>query len=626
MPVERPETIRQVVDLLERGLENAGQSGWEVITDCRIADARPDIVVFNPRVGIAFFVVSDWVFDEPHRRYDTNQRAIVEKAPTGGWEPVPNPFGEACLQIEAIRNLFEPNEEAQQKVIARIVMPDFPTNSARELLKPMRPNEFAQAGTTQLLGIVGREQLEAGNFDAFLPPAFARNERWCRVPPSADAVRRLWDEIEPPEFSGGIPGDPLILDAHQLDVVRIRRARRVRGAAGTGKSAVLAAAAVEAALEGRKVLLLVNKTITLRRYLRSLAVRWLPRGLSQEEVVDAVRKNVEFWYLHEWIRHVCTGVGLEKRLLDLSYPIYREEEIRELVDYAFSVHDRSRESKVRLFDTLLIDEAQNLDPEWFPLLLRARSESEDRELVLMADKTQSLYSGRQDWTHYRISGGGFSGPWVTFDLCYRLPGNVVPMLADYCEQFLGDRDDIDVPAPAYPEDDTNFFRCQMQWRDIRGSDDLATEIAELLHHWPTRPQVPSGDISFVVPSHKIGQQVLEELEELDPGLAANITHVFGKGWKIQQHRKKAFRHDPTRIFGSTLHSFQGWESRCVILGVPPLGDDGGSSGEDSFSTDYWTAVYVGLSRVRRTLAGSSLIVVNAEPRLDSFLSNWFEPI
>ena len=59
MPVERPETIRQVVDLLERGLENAGQSGWEVITDCRIADARPDIVVFNPRVGIAFFVVQE---------------------------------------------------------------------------------------------------------------------------------------------------------------------------------------------------------------------------------------------------------------------------------------------------------------------------------------------------------------------------------------------------------------------------------------------------------------------------------------------------------------------------------------------------------------------------------------
>jgi hypothetical protein len=95
MSAERTETIPEVVDLLKRGLANAGQSGWEVITDCRIADARPDIVVFNPRVGIAFFVVSDWVFDEPHRRYDTNQRAIVEKAPTGGWEPVPNPFGEA---------------------------------------------------------------------------------------------------------------------------------------------------------------------------------------------------------------------------------------------------------------------------------------------------------------------------------------------------------------------------------------------------------------------------------------------------------------------------------------------------------------------------------------------------
>ena len=253
MPVERPETIRQVVDLLERGLENAGQSGWEVITDCRIADARPDIVVFNPRVGIAFFVVSDWVFDEPHRRYDTNQRAIVAETSTGGWEPVPNPVGEACLHLEAIQDLFEPNEEARMKIIVRVVMPGFPVDEARKLLNRMRPLRYTEMqGEGKYFRIVGREQLEAGNFEAFLPDAFAENDGWRRDPPREETVARLLDEIEPPEFSGGILGDPLILDAHQLDVVRIRRARRVRGAAGTGKSAVLAAAAVEAALEGRK--------------------------------------------------------------------------------------------------------------------------------------------------------------------------------------------------------------------------------------------------------------------------------------------------------------------------------------------------------------------------------------
>ena len=624
--VERTETIPQVVDLLERGLENAGQPGWEVMTDCRIADVRPDIVVFNPDVGIAVFVVSDWVFDDPHRRYDTNQRAIVAETSTGGWEPVPNPVGEGCLHLEAVQDLFEPNEEARMKIIVRVVMPGFPVHEARNLLNRMRPSRYMQ-GEGKYLRIVGREQLESGDFEAFLPDAFAENDGWCRDPPREETVDRLWDEIDPPEFSGGILGDPLILDAHQLAVVRNRRARRVRGAAGTGKSAVLAAAAVEAALEGRKVLL-VLKTITLRHYLRSLAVRWLPRGVEQEEVINAIKDNVEIWYLHEWCKHVCTGAGIEKRLRALSNPNtpYSEPKIREVVADAFSIHDRSCGSKVRLFDTLLIDEAQNLDHEWFTLLLQSVSEGEDRELILMADITQSLYSGSEDWTYDRISGGGFRGEWGTFTRSYRLPSNVVPMLADYCERFFGDRDDIDVPALADPEDDMDLFSCQMRWRDIRGSDDLATEIAELLHQWSDQPDLPNGDVSFIVPYNQLGMEVLEHLNRLDPDLADRVTHVFGEGWQIRHRRRRSFHHDSSRIFGSTVHSFQGWESRCVILGVPPLHDDGGSIGEDSFSRDYRTAVYVGLSRVARTTAGSFLIVVNAEPSLDSFLSNWFEPI
>ena len=44
------------------------------------------------------------------------------------------------------------------------------------------------------------------------------------------------------------------------------------------------------------------------------------------------------------------------------------------------------------------------------------------------------------------------------------------------------------------------------------------------------------------------------------------------------------------------------------------------------SLDYWTSVYIGLTRVAISQVGSHLIVVNGEPRLENFLSDWFEPI
>ena len=44
------------------------------------------------------------------------------------------------------------------------------------------------------------------------------------------------------------------------------------------------------------------------------------------------------------------------------------------------------------------------------------------------------------------------------------------------------------------------------------------------------------------------------------------------------------------------------------------------------SLDYWMSVYIGLTRVAISQVGSHLVVVNGEPRLENFLSDWFEPI
>ncbi len=76
----------------------------------------------------------------------------------------------------------------------------------------------------------------------------------------------------------------------------------------------------------------------------------------------------------------------------------------------------------------------------------------------------------------------------------------------------------------------------------------------------------------------------------------------------------------------TVHSFQGWEARFVVLLVSPNEDHGThpeSSQDREPGFDFLRTVYVGLSRLARSERTSTLVVVNAERELDQFLGRHF---
>ena len=149
-------------------------------------------------------------------------------------------------------------------------------------------------------------------------------------------------------------------------------------------------------------------------------------------------------------------------------------------------------------------------------------------------------------------------------------------------------------------------------------------VAEAIHQAPDLLGVPKAQMSFVVPRHQIGLGVLEQLEQLDPGWGGLVRHVFSSGFFGQQRLKFSFFPDPDLALGATIHCFQGWETRCLVLGIPALEDDSPGDSDNAYTRDYWTSVYIGLTRVAISQAGSHLIVVNEEPRLEEFLRDWFE--
>ncbi len=620
-----PTPVLQVAELLDDGLP----PGWTVALRPRIGNSQPDVVALNPDVGVAVYEINDWNQDNLEMAYSSGEAALTVRRPGDGWYLSRNPIGQLYGHRDAVKELFDPFEPGRGFVTAVVVMAGYPTKDAQAALKYMIRADDRTRGHCNFVRIVGREPLEAGNVETLLPAAF--NPALHR-PIGADAVARLGTQLTA-TGRARTRGDLFKLDSRKREILKNPegvKLRRIKGAAGTGKSALLAGAAVKAALEGRKVLL-VCYNIALRLYLRDLISRICFDRVGTDDAHKAVRDNVTVMYLHEWCKQVCRDTGLEKQLrLQIAEAInfgfsFPTEEIKSLVEEGIGTRQWpvERGTTVTLYDTVLIDEAQNIDADWFALLRGVLRDSES-ELLLTADPTQSLYPDEPSWTDEKMKGAGFRGPWIHLTGSYRLPTNLIPMAVDFCERFFSDRTDTDAPVP--DTEQQQDLLCTLRYRNVLGSQHLAGAVAELTHRAPDLLGVRRADMSFIVPKHLTGLNVLEHLKGLDPEWTDLTRHVFSQGFPGRQRLKFAFFPDPDRAQGSTMHSFQGWETRCLVIGIPALEDDGCGDPDNAYARDYWTSIYIGLTRLAISQAGSHLIVVNGEPRLENFLSAWFEPI
>jgi hypothetical protein len=162
------------------------------------------------------------------------------------------------------------------------------------------------------------------------------------------------------------------------------------------------------------------------------------------------------------------------------------------------------------------------------------------------------------------------------------------------------------------------------YRDERGGDDLVGAVADLVVGLPERFEISPADIAFLLPNHEMGLRCVNYLKDRDPGWQNSVAHVFGNTPEQRKRRKRSFWPGRGESKGSTIHSFQGWEARCVVLGIPRISEDGTFDSDNDFVRNYWKAVYIGLTRVADSPRGSYLVVVNGEPTLHDFFNTWFD--
>lgn len=556
---------------------------WLVYVQPRLGLDQPDFVVVHARFGVTAVEVKDW----GHGCYRQDAEGFIETISTdGGWiRTRHNPKYQAARYLDAVWSRFFTDVNASPRratVRAVVVMPRYITTDARALLRIERFNAERQVtvwGGDDLADSVVRVLTNQGDpARRDISPIAIDRLRRALAEPEAIADQRL----------------PLRLSDAAQNVERNPASasiRRVRGAAGSGKSLGLAARAARLSAEGKDVLV-VTFNSTLPHYLHDLAAR-----RCRQVGGDITR--ISFTHLHALCRRAIDNsalAGFESIATTLPGMADRFEQ---MVDEAIDAYSRGHG---RLYDAVLVDEGQDFTLKWWNFL-RHHVCKADGEMLLVADPTQDVYD-QKAWTdEKRMLGAGFSGPWSEARGSYRLPPDLIPKVA----RFAADHVSGLRVEPTLPDDHPlvgGFQPTVRRWVNTDGTRSVGEQLAyEVLDLLDQNPDLSPSDVVFLAQRHADGLDAVDVLQR--QGVA--VQHIFGSTWQEKRARKEQFYASAPGVKGCTVQSFKGWEARAVVLNVAP-------------SMHSHQLAYVALTRVKGDACHRSafVTVVNTDRALRRF--------
>lgn len=584
---------------------------WEIYIQPHLNGLRPDFVLLNPNVGIAVYEVKHWNLDAmPYRRKSTSKGLILCATNKHGkdFRVSDNPVDSIQHYKNRINQLYAPIigqkcDEGENDyfavVTAGIIFTREPTARVKALLDPL----LNQSASGKHIPVIGIDQLHDKKISTVLPASRLTRSKYM----NETIARQLRGWLVEPDFAQ-VQREPLDLDKKQRSLATTRTSsgyRRIRGAAGSGKSLVLAARAANLSAQ-RKDVLIVSFNITLWHYLRDLVVR--------HKVPGAKPNSITYMHFHEWCKDVIVEGGF-KREYDAMFRgnLSREELKRtldvEVVALANKAIDNIEENieygqiGQRKLDAILVDEGQDFHLTWWNTLRRLLDQK--GEMLLVADEAQDLYERSKNWTDESMNNSGFrGGPWNQLGICYRAPNRLIDYLKIFAKNFLPESNIKLINAEAKESDDWPVDLGWIQVSSEKNLPEVSAKAALAIPEIVSPGIVAYPDLIMLMPNHLIGIDCVSLIEEK----GFNVLHVFSQSKKEQKPKKMNFFMGDARIKACTIHSFKGWEGRYMVIGITE-------------STDLST-VYVAMSRLKRHREGSHLTVVCSAPNLKSYGETW----
>lgn len=558
---------------------------WTVYLQPRIGQDVPDAVALHDHFGVCAIEVKNW----KRAGYRQTDEGWIEYSTRNGWlRTDEQPRYQAHRYRSTIYDQFfalpNDNHLPGPAVRAIVILPQYSSKDAKSLLakKAVSTNEFA-------VEVWGGDQLN-GPMEAIVRGS------GCPIP-RRESMNRLRRHLAESQIVNEIRRPArLSPDARNIESnPNSARVRRVRGPAGCGKSFGLAARAARLAADHKRVLVL-SFNVTLSNYLRTLVNARCVEYAANPTLITCVG-------FHAFCaRLVEDGRSAGAVLPDTSGLDRWDAMVRQAAAVAAS-------TDFRRYDAVLIDEGQDFTLEWWNLL-RRHVVTADGEMLLVADPTQDVYDKRSWTDEDEMRGAGFSGPWTELKGSYRMPGDLVPLANTFASKYLhGERLSAEVPTDA-DHVVGHLGTTRRKWINIDRAFELGTEVGrEVIRLLDSQPELSPRDIVFLVEQHSEGLAAVAEIESA----GYDVHHIFSTNQDQRAIRKRRFWPDADGIKGCTVHSFKGWETPALVMGI------GTSQGSRRLA-------YVAMTRLtgRRSCGVGHLSVVNSDLGIAGFQSSFEE--
>lgn len=594
---------REVLDYFAKHL---GQQ-WEIYVQPHLNGLRPDFILLNPKVGVAVVEVKDWDLNAIDYSYvfDKKRRPMLQGVRRD--EVIHLGRSDPVSKIEAYKNaifsVFCPrlDNESYSCIIGIIAFPFARRGDIAPILQPAREyhdhHKHQRQNTLLTLDDIA---LGEKGIRHVLPPVYANKDD--RFSPGNAVDLRHW--LVEPEVSRE-QRKPLLqdLDARQQALVNSRtgsRYRKIRGAAGSGKSLVLAARAAALAREGKSVLI-VTFNITLVNYLLDYVAR--------AERERRFRDNIEAWNFHGWCRYLATIVGRIHDYDELwrdGNPKYVLQTL--LAESALEWCKDLRENE--RYDAILVDEGQDFQRSWWIALREALAQS--GEMLLVADRAQNIY-GVENWLDGDLRGTGLSSTWYELSASYRMPEALIDIAADFAKNHLPTSEFI-IPTPL--NRGLDFAQDRLCWVQCDQADALEACMSSIedIFALPSHT-VSVADLTIITDDTDVG---LEMVGELKKRFGIHCIHTLSSETQDDEARNKESRRKKLAFFKgdgraklTTIQSFKGWESSVLVLYI--------SKAED---LEQLALVYTGMTRLKAIDRGALLAVICSAASLKQFGMTW----